>query len=90
LESTFPKKIFVINFCFCSATTSGSSLSVGAAFRLANGHPAMTDAGCECHLNDFSITFHGGIIDEIINWFKHAISSWARGKMEPKICDVVS
>ncbi len=73
-----------------SASTSGATAQSIVSIASHDGHPWIAPAQCSAHLGDFDITFHGGIIDDIINLFKGVIEDYLRGKIENMLCQEVS
>jgi len=69
-----------------TASTTGATASSIVSITSRAGHPWIAPAECSANLGNFDITFHGGIIDDIINLFKGLIEDYLKGKIDRMLC----
>jgi hypothetical protein len=73
-----------------TAESHGATATSTVDFISRDGHPAISPAGCSANLGDFSVEFHGDLIDDIINLFRGAIADYLKGHLEPVLCQEVN
>jgi hypothetical protein len=72
------------------ASASSTSLTESVGVVQSGGKPQLSPGSCSANIASLDITFHGDLVDSIINLFKSEISSYVKGQLNSVLCNEVS